>query len=108
MLACGTTTAEIKSGYGLDLDTELKMLRAIRRVGANQPVDIAATFMGAHEIPVEYRGRREDYVRLVIDADDPRGRRRRARRVVRRVLRDRACLPLTSRRASCRPALRAA
>ena len=49
--ACGTTTAEIKSGYGLDLDTELKMLRAIRRVGANQPVDIATTFMGAHEIP---------------------------------------------------------
>jgi imidazolonepropionase len=71
MLACGTTTAEIKSGYGLDLDTELKMLRAIRRVGADQPVDIAATFMGAHEIPMDYRDRREDYVRLVIDAMIP-------------------------------------
>jgi imidazolonepropionase len=67
MLACGTTTAEIKSGYGLDLETELKMLRAIRRLAALQPIDLTATFMGAHEIPLEYRERREDYVRLVID-----------------------------------------
>lgn len=67
MLACGTTTAEIKSGYGLDLESEQKMLRAIRRVAAGQPVDVAATFMGAHEIPLDYRDRREDYVRLVID-----------------------------------------
>ena len=67
MLACGTTTAEIKSGYGLDVESELKMLRAIRRVASEQPIDIAATFMGAHEIPLEYRGRREDYIRLVID-----------------------------------------
>lgn len=67
MLACGTTTAEIKSGYGLNLETELKMLRAIRRLAAEQPIDLVATFMGAHEIPLEYRARREDYVRLVID-----------------------------------------
>jgi imidazolonepropionase len=67
MLACGTTTAEIKSGYGLDLETELKMLRAIRRVAGTQPVDVVATFMGAHEIPIDYRSHREDYVRLVID-----------------------------------------
>jgi imidazolonepropionase len=67
MLACGTTTVEIKSGYGLDLDSELKMLRAIRRLRAEQPVDIVATFMGAHEIPVDYRHRREDYVRLVVE-----------------------------------------
>jgi imidazolonepropionase len=67
MLACGTTTAEIKSGYGLDLETELKMLRAIRRLAADQPVDLVPTFMGAHEIPLDYRARREDYVRLVID-----------------------------------------
>jgi imidazolonepropionase len=67
MLACGTTTAEIKSGYGLDVETELKMLRTIRRLASEQPVDLAPTFMGAHEIPVEYRARREDYVRLVID-----------------------------------------
>jgi imidazolonepropionase len=67
MLACGTTTAEIKSGYGLDVDSELKMLRAIRRLSGEQPVDLVATFMGAHEIPLDYRQRREDYVRLVID-----------------------------------------
>ena len=71
MLACGTTTAEIKSGYGLDVESELKMLRAVRRLAALQPIDLAATFMGAHEIPIEYRPRREEYVRLVIDVMIP-------------------------------------
>lgn len=66
-LAQGTTTCEIKSGYGLDTATELRMLRAIGRLGALQPIEVAATFMGAHEVPVEFRGRREAYVRLVID-----------------------------------------
>jgi imidazolonepropionase len=67
MLACGTTTAEIKSGYGLEVDTELRMLRAIRRLSAEQPIDLVATFMGAHEIPFEYRGRRAEYERLIVD-----------------------------------------
>lgn len=67
MLAFGTTTAEAKSGYGLDLETELRMLRAIRVLAAGQPIELTATFMGAHEVPVEYRGRRADYVRHVID-----------------------------------------
>ena len=67
MLTCGTTTAEVKSGYGLDTASELRMLRAIRALTARQPIELSATFMGAHEIPVEYRSRREDYVRLVID-----------------------------------------
>lgn len=67
MLAFGTTTAEAKSGYGLNLETELRMLRAIRTLAAGQPVDLTATFMGAHEVPVEYRGRRADYVRHIID-----------------------------------------
>jgi imidazolonepropionase len=67
MLACGTTTAEVKSGYGLDVESELKMLRAIRRLAASQPIDLVPTFMGAHEVPVDFRSRREDYVRLVID-----------------------------------------
>lgn len=67
MLACGTTTVEIKSGYGLDLATELKMLRAIRRLAGEAPIDIVPTFMGAHEIPADFRDRRSDYVRLVID-----------------------------------------
>jgi imidazolonepropionase len=67
MLACGTTTAEIKSGYGLNVESELKMLRAIRRLAGAQPMDLVPTFMGAHEIPIDYRSRREDYVRLVIE-----------------------------------------
>lgn len=66
-LAQGTTTCEVKSGYGLDTASELKMLRAIRTLAARQPVDLSPTFMGAHEIPVEYRDRRDDYVRLVIE-----------------------------------------
>ena len=67
MLACGTTTAEAKSGYGLQTDAELRILRAIRRLALVQPVELSPTFMGAHEVPGEYRSRRDDYVRLVID-----------------------------------------
>ncbi len=66
MLRCGTTTCEVKSGYGLSLDDELKMLRAIAALGSSQPVEISATFMGAHEVPREYRGRRAEYVHHVI------------------------------------------
>ena len=66
-LAQGTTTCEVKSGYGLDTASELKMLRAIRMLAGRQPVDLSPTFMGAHEIPIEYRGRRDAYVRLVIE-----------------------------------------
>lgn len=67
MLACGTTTCEIKSGYGLTVDAELKLLRAIRRAGEAHPIDVVPTFMGAHDVPVEYRDRRADYVRLVVE-----------------------------------------
>jgi imidazolonepropionase len=67
MLACGTTTVEVKSGYGLDLDTELRMLRALRRLSAEEPIDIVPTFMGAHEVPIEYRDRREEYERLLVE-----------------------------------------
>ena len=67
MLAHGTTTAEVKSGYGLSLDAELKMLRAVRRLAADQPVGLSATFMGAHEYPVEYRARRGEYLDLVVN-----------------------------------------
>ena len=67
MLRGGTTTVEIKSGYGLDLESELRILRAIRSLAGRQPIEISATFMGAHEVPIEYRGRRADYVRLVIE-----------------------------------------
>ncbi len=72
MLACGTTTCEAKSGYGLTLDAELKQLRVLRRLDAEHPIDIVPTFLGAHEIPPEYRADRAAYVSLVIDQMIPR------------------------------------
>ena len=62
LLAEGVTTVEIKSGYGLDVDTELRQLRAARRVGRTAPVEVVATFLGAHVVPPEYRGRPDAYV----------------------------------------------
>ncbi len=62
MLAEGTTTVEVKSGYGLDRDAELKMLRVIRRLRQVHAADIVPTFLGAHEIPVESRGNRREYI----------------------------------------------
>ena len=62
LLAEGVTTIEIKSGYGLDVDTELRQLRAARRVGRSAPVDVVTTFLGAHVVPPEYRGRTDAYV----------------------------------------------
>jgi len=67
MLACGTTTAEAKSGYGLTLDDELKQLRAIRRAGEGHPVDLVPTLLAAHEVPPEHRAERERYVELVCE-----------------------------------------
>ncbi|MFN2445081.1 MAG: imidazolonepropionase [Vicinamibacterales bacterium] len=67
MIACGTTTAEVKSGYGLDVVSELTTLRAIRALATAQPIELVATFLGAHEIPVEFRSRRDAYVRLLVD-----------------------------------------
>ena len=67
MLACGTTTCEAKSGYGLDTESELKQLRAIRALDAAHPIDISPTFLGAHEVPPEYRSRRAEYVSLVME-----------------------------------------
>jgi len=67
MLAAGTTTCEAKSGYGLDTATEMRMLRVIRFLNAHQPMELVPTFMGAHEVPPEYRGRQADYVKLVVD-----------------------------------------
>jgi imidazolonepropionase len=67
MLACGTTTAEAKSGYGLETASEMRMLRAIRTLNRRHAIDLVPTFLGAHEVPPEYRGRRADYVRVVID-----------------------------------------
>jgi imidazolonepropionase len=66
----GSTTIEIKSGYGLSLDDELKSLRVIARVAQSSPVRIVATWLGAHEIPLEFRERprgRQDYIKLLIE-----------------------------------------
>jgi len=61
----GTTTAEVKSGYGLSLEEEVKALEAIRRLQTTQPVDLVPTFLGAHEVPLEFREDRDAYVRLL-------------------------------------------
>ena len=65
MLATGTTTVEIKSGYGLNLEDELKMLRVARRLGQDYPVRVMTTFLGAHALPREYAGRSDDYIDYV-------------------------------------------
>ena len=63
----GTTTVEAKSGYGLSLEDELKILRAIKRLDHETPLRYVATFLGAHSVPPEYRARRDEYVSLIID-----------------------------------------
>jgi imidazolonepropionase len=63
----GTGAVEIKSGYGLTLEDELKMLRVIRRLKELTPLTIVATFLGAHAVPAEYKGRQEEFVDLVIN-----------------------------------------
>lgn len=65
LIAEGVTAVEIKSGYGLDTQTEAKMLRAARRLGRELPVTVYATFLGAHALPPEYRGRPDEYIGLV-------------------------------------------
>ncbi|WP_430612209.1 imidazolonepropionase [Flavobacterium sp. JP2137] len=63
----GTGAVEIKSGYGLTLESELKMLRVIKKLGANYPVKIKATFLGAHAFPAAYKDNHEAYIDLLID-----------------------------------------
>jgi imidazolonepropionase len=72
LLEHGTTTIEAKSGYGLSLDDELKILRVIKRLNEETPLELIPTFLGAHEIPDEYRTAREEYIALVIDEMLPR------------------------------------
>jgi len=67
MIASGTTTVEIKSGYGLDTATEVLLLRVARRIGEELPVTVKTTFLGAHTLPPEYSGDRAGYVDLVIE-----------------------------------------
>jgi imidazolonepropionase len=67
LLAEGVTTIEIKSGYGLDLDTEVKMLQAARRLGAERDVEVQTSLLAAHAIPPEYKADPDAYVRIVTD-----------------------------------------
>ena len=71
-LRCGTTTVEAKSGYGLTLEDELKILRAIKQLDEGTPLNYVPTFLGAHDIPFEYKSRRQMYVSLVINEMLPR------------------------------------
>ena len=66
MLEAGTTTAEIKSGYGLTVEDELKMLRAVKLLSDRQPIELAGTYLAAHTIPHEYAGRADEYLDLVL------------------------------------------
>ena len=76
MLLSGTTTTEAKSGYGLSLRDELKQLEVLAELGGLQPVEIVPTLMAAHEVPPEYKARREDYISLIIKDIIPEVRRR--------------------------------
>ncbi|MDF2652081.1 MAG: imidazolonepropionase [Paenibacillus sp.] len=67
MLSYGVTTAEAKSGYGLTLEDELKQLRVTRKLNQEHPVDLVSTFMGAHMVPEEYKGRSQEFVQLIIE-----------------------------------------
>jgi len=67
MLSRGVTTLEIKTGYGLSLNDELKMADVIERLSDEYPIDIHGTFLGAHVIPMEYRDHRDEYIRIVMD-----------------------------------------
>lgn len=66
LMAQGVTTAELKSGYGLDKETELKQLRVIKRLNEAHPMDAVATYLGAHAIPEEYRGKSDEYIDFII------------------------------------------
>lgn len=67
MLAHGTTTVEAKTGYGLNVADELKMLEAIHRLDAAHPIDLVPTFLGAHAIPIEYQGHADAFTDLVVE-----------------------------------------
>ncbi len=72
IIAMGTGALEIKSGYGLTVEDELKMLRVIKRLKEETPLTIKASFLGAHAVPAEYKGRQSEYVDLIINEMIPR------------------------------------
>lgn len=68
MMKEGLTTIEIKSGYGLDTENEIKMLNVARRLGEQYDIEVKKTFLGAHALPAEYNGRSDDYIEAVCEA----------------------------------------
>ena len=76
MLLCGTTTAEVKSGYCLETAAEIRSLEAIREAGQSHPVTLVPTFLGAHEVPAEHRDQRERYVEILVSEMIPEVARR--------------------------------
>ncbi|MCD6098170.1 imidazolonepropionase [bacterium] len=82
MLEHGTTTVEVKSGYGLSVESEMKMLEVIKEADRLHPVDVVPTFLGAHEVPPEFAGRRKEYLDLVISEMLPEVKRRSLARFV--------------------------
>lgn len=74
-LSLGTTTIEAKSGYGLTVDDEMKMLGVLKRIAAETPLDVSPTLLGAHEIPDEFRERKAEYLDLVVNDMIPRAAR---------------------------------
>ena len=68
LMAEGVTTVEIKSGYGLDLETELRMLRVARALGRHNPVTVMTSFLGAHTLPPDYAGRSADYIAFLAES----------------------------------------
>lgn len=67
MMGLGVTTCEAKSGYGLDFDTEIKMLEVLKKLNEDHPMDIVATFMGAHAIPEEYKGKADEFIDMLCE-----------------------------------------
>lgn len=76
MLSFGITTCEAKSGYGLDMENEIKMLEVIKALSENHPADVVPTFMGAHAIPPEYEGRGDEYIDMMCEEVIPEVRKR--------------------------------
>ena len=76
MLLCGTTTAEVKSGYCLETEAEIRSLEAIRKAAEIHPMTLVATFLGAHEVPPEHRDHRERYVEILVSEMIPEVARR--------------------------------
>lgn len=72
MLEFGVTTVEEKSGYGLELETEVKQLEVARKLDKDHPVDLVHTFLGAHAVPVEYKSNNEAYIKLLVEEIMPK------------------------------------